>query len=91
MKVLFKILILITFFIISCETDVVKPITSNQKLQKIKTSSLSQEPYLAELLDKIGFSETKNGRMSGAGVSINTDSILMVLQADSSYIHTRLK
>ena len=80
---IFKTLTLITFLIISCETEVVKPSATNQKLQKIKTSSLSQEPYLAELLDKIGFNETKNGRMSGAGMTINTDSILMVLQADS--------
>ena len=80
---------LLSFFIFNCETDNINPTDPNSKFKKVKISSLSQEPYLAGLLDKAGFKNISNGRTNGEGTNIDTNSILMVLQADSlSYSYT---
>ncbi len=84
-----KLLFFLAFLLFNCEHDNLTPRTAIQKLDKVKISSLDKEPYLAELLDKIKFTNNSGGRTNGSGVIINTDSILMILQADSlSYSYT---
>lgn len=56
---------------------------TDSRLEKTKITSLAKEPYLKEILDKVGFKDNKNGRTSSSGMSIETDKILMALQADS--------
>lgn len=88
-KLIKQVLLLILLTAISCQRDNVNPTDSGKGLAKTKISSLTNEPYLKDILDKVGFKEAKNGRTSGSGTSLNTDSILMALQADSvSYSYT---
>jgi hypothetical protein len=83
---------LLLFFCIllfNCEQELLPPQTSIQKLDKVKMSSLGKEPYLGEILDKLKFIGNSTARTNGSGNTIDTDSILMVLQADSlSYSYT---
>lgn len=90
MKRLIKQTLLFIFLItLGCQREKVNPNDSTKGLAKTKITSLTNEPYLKDILDKIGFQEAKNGRTSSSGTRLNTDSILMALQADSvSYAYT---
>lgn len=88
-KLIQQTLLLFLLTAISCERDNVDPTNSIKVVAKTKISSLKNEPYLKDILDKIGFIEAKNGRVNNSGTSLYTDSLLMALQADSvSYSYT---
>lgn len=88
-KLISQLFLLLLLTAIGCEIDNINPPDLNKGLAKTKISSLTNEPYLKDILDKAGFKEAKNGRTSSSGISLNTDSILMALQADSvSYSYT---
>lgn len=79
-------LLILLFLALACKNDT--KIEPRETLQKTKVSSLEKEPYLKELLDKVGFVASKNGRIQG-NMSIDTDSIIMALQKDNhSYSYT---
>lgn len=81
-----SILLFLLLTALSCKNDIeVKP---KETQQRIKVSSLEREPYLKEVLDRVGFVSSKNGRVNG-DMAINTDAIIMTLQKDDrSYCYT---
>jgi hypothetical protein len=88
-KLIQQAMLLLVLITISCQSDNVSPADVIKKLPKTKVSSLASEPYLKDIFDKVGFEQTKNGRKSSLGTNVNTDSVLMALQADGfSYSYT---
>jgi hypothetical protein len=83
------LLILSLLVLGSCSQTDLRPTDATKGLPKTKVSSLASEPYLKDIFDKVGFKQTKNGRKSNLGINVDTDSILMALQADGfSYSYT---
>jgi hypothetical protein len=84
-----NLLILSLLVLGSCSQTDLRPTDTTKGLAKTKVSSLASEPYLKDIFDKVGFKQTKNGRKNSLGANVNTDSIVMALQADGfSYSYT---
>jgi hypothetical protein len=91
MKKIISISFLFGLLLSSCEKQDIQ--VKKEKLAKVAYSSLDKEEKLANALKGINVSVNKGGRIMNVLENINSDSILKVLQSDStSYTFTmRLK
>lgn len=69
--------------ILSCEDAPENPASKPSK-EPILTTSLGQEPELQYALNYLGFNDkSKNGRTNNAGVSVDVNEVIKVLQSDN--------
>lgn len=84
-KIVIPFILLLLVFALSCnEQTEVNPIKNT--VQKVQITSLSKERQLERVLDAAGFlSSGISGRSNSAGLEINVENIIKLLQADSIY------